>query len=168
MEPPGFIPTPERSDSESVAKSESVTGGPKNVRWTRGATTLPISRSSTPATTCACRSFATDRQQAHAMPAVLGDHHSACRQRLAAFAEDAIEPRDHVLRARVPKAKHHDRRFRAPRQRNDLSEVEIESQNDSVFGCGLREDIAVRHLLQPLIAKMNHVFSAGSEPFDHA
>ena len=52
-------------------------------------------------------------------------------------------------------------------ERRDLTEVEVESEDDTSLAGGLREDLAVRQALQSFLTKMNRVVAMFAQPCDH-
>jgi len=101
------------------------------------------------------------------MTRLLHDYDSSFFQRMAGIHQDSLQSIDHVGRPRVVQAKQDYAYPAATRERDNLTEVQIEGQNNSLLGYRLFEYLAVWHSLEPLVAKVNRIVSLGTQPFDN-
>ena len=93
------------------------------------------------------------------MPAVLDQHYGSLRQLFRGLLQHDLEALDYELSPRVaqPKKDHADASSTA--RGDDLAEIKIECQYDTLLTDCLLEDFAVRQSLQPIITEVDRVMA---------
>jgi hypothetical protein len=105
-----------------------------------------------------------DRQGPHPMPRFLYDDHGAGGEIQLDTWQDALQATDHVCGPTVLEPHKHDLAGCVLERCCDLAEVEIRGHYNSVFRQSLREDLAVRHPVQPFVAQMNGIVALATQP----
>lgn len=105
-------------------------------------------------------------ETANSITPVFDHHQASVRQRVQRRLQNVAKSGDDLVGARVTKTKNHNADFAAPKACNDLSEIEIKSENDSSLGSGFRKDLVVRHALERLLSKVNRVVSFVAQPLN--
>lgn len=67
------------------------------------------------------------------------------------------EAAESQIRTSIAQPKYHHARPMVAAERHNLRKIEIKRQNESILGCGLREDLAIRQAMELLIAQMDRV-----------
>jgi hypothetical protein len=107
-------------------------------------------------------------KMADAMSCLFHDDDGACLQDAGTVRQDRPKPFKDVLCPRVVETKYDHACLQAARERRDLSEVEVKRDDDSSFGDGLREYLAVRQPLQTFISKVHRFMSLLAQPSSNA
>ena len=102
------------------------------------------------------------------MSSVLDGDDRTVRQRISGLFQYIVQSLNHVRRARVPQSKNDDADDQTITERDDFSEIEIECQNDPLFGMRQHKDCAVGQLLQTAVSQMNNVMALSSQPLCHS
>ncbi len=101
------------------------------------------------------------------MARILDNHDRRTRERVPRGREHRSEPIDYMRGARVVEPEENDPPGSVPREGCQISEVEVEREDDPLFRERLGEDLLVRRPVKPFLAEVDRVVPLATEPFHH-
>jgi hypothetical protein len=104
----------------------------------------------------------------YSMARVFDGNDCALHKRVGRVGQYELQSLDYVFGARIAQAEDDNARQLAAARGKDISEVEIEREDNSVFCNRLGKDVTVRQAVQSLVAQMNGFVAGAAQPLDNA
>ena len=101
------------------------------------------------------------------MARILDNHDHRTRESVPRGREHGGQPVDHVRGARVVEPKENHPPGSVPREGREISEVEVEREDDPLFRERLGEEMFVRRSVKPFLAEVDRVVPLATEPLHH-